>query len=181
MSRFALFACSLACALLSAAPASAGGAGHYKLDAIFGASKLASSAGGALANDFERTQRQIAALGYGLEALDYNLQLTRGTIEASHHDLWTARLDERFSTRSLEFEAVNEALNTSQAIMSDAFEAAQGRAIAKLESELKIDSIEECTPEAGGILGNLRGPGAKARHPTSSTRARSGRASRRSP
>lgn len=142
--------------LLLSTPALAGEPGHFDRDEVVAASQAFRGVASASTAALEPRERGLTRTDQALADLDLSLALTRGSLGASHHDLWVARLDERSTRFGQEFETLQGQLTAMSVGFEEAFEAALVRATEGMAADGV--PVSECAPKPA-LLGGIPQPG----------------------
>ncbi len=122
---------------------------HYDKRAITNASSAFRAVGTSLQNSYLPLEREVSRTDSLLAELDLNLALTQGAVDAAHHKLWTARLNERSGVFGPEFEAIQAHIGSMETVFMNAFEGSLVRALASLKAE-GVDA-RPCDAPSGGL------------------------------
>lgn len=152
-----LFVFPLVLFLAPSAARSADAPGHYDKSRIMSSSKVFYELSAAQIEAFSPIESKLKLMDGALGELDLSLALTSEAVGSGHHDLWTARLDERATTFGALFEEVQGRFDRDGQAFATIFEAALGRAKAELSSELGGEPVE-CSG-SGNDPFELKGPG----------------------
>ncbi|HCP48539.1 MAG TPA: hypothetical protein DIU15_21050 [Deltaproteobacteria bacterium] len=143
---------------LSSALAAGSASGHYNRDEVASSSAVFRGFANNLQQVYGPIDDRVRRVDGLLADLDLNLALTAGHVDQAHHDLWSARLDERSTRFGPEFEAVQELSYSVQDQSTRAFEQALQRALETLASASDLD-LEPCVESSSSIgpMGALGG------------------------
>ncbi|MEE2829916.1 MAG: hypothetical protein VX498_12070 [Myxococcota bacterium] len=133
-------------------------AGHYDRDRVMGASEVFRSLNKSSRAAFGPVESALVRSDGALAELDLSLALTPGSIQQDHHDLWSAKLDQRASAFAASFQEVQARFDEDGRAYEAVFRSALDRAVSRVSKKLGDKEVVECSGASNDPFA-MTGPG----------------------